>query len=656
MAPDLADLSAYFDGELSEADRRAVEVRLASDPEYAREYERLERTRTMLTLAMEQPAFHARLMNRIDARRVDATTNRAGRPRYLVAALAAALAMVVASIVYLSLVRTAPENSLPPGPGNLAVAPRPAASDDSEPMLLAAEPESSAPAPLASAPMETTQLSFTLGGTVTGSAPVAIIAVNGVGGAKWGTYAPGDTIAEGVTLVSVESDKVILDCNGQNVELTKAEAPAVPAPNLSGEWTLHILHNRHVFGPEEFTRAPAWYRSGPDGDSQAEPEDFTSRVIRRTFRTDGNSLAPEDFTVKQEGSRLTAALGDNLIEGFVTGNTVRVTVVLDTGEPFEVEGVLDKDWTECTGQLPPETMGYPEGEDFTFRAARVPADQTNARRLFNDRLNEVKEMARILDAYATRNNETYPPKLEDLVPAYAPNLDAFADTDTRKVQYTATPNVSVKFEDYPKYEDTDASLPIPDRILQWEQRLKASGYGNVVFAKPALVVDYTNPEAKFRVTRSGVAALPDPTSALLEEMRARCSNNLKQLGLVFAMFENEHDGYTPGGWLSCYPEYLADPNVLTSPKDEPGTDSYLYLFPATNMEAYIREAFPDLAYDGDPAGRAKAQAEIPMATNRTEFPGEVPGRFVLFSDGHVEYCSSGQWRARVLPFVQQLGN
>jgi len=627
MAPDLADLSAYFDGELSEAARRAVEVRLASDPEYAREYERLERTRTMLTLAIEQPAFHARLANRIDARRADAGTNRAGRPRYLVTALAAALAMVVASIVYLGLARTAPENSPAPGPGNLAIAPGPAASDDSEPMLLAAEPESSAPAPLASAPMETTQLSFTLGGTVTGSAPVAIIAVTGEGEAKWGTYAPGDTIAEGVTLVSVESDKVILDRNGQNVELTRVEAPAAPAPNLSGEWMLHILHNRFTFF---------------DGDSH---------------RTDLNSLAePEDFTVKQEGSRLTAALGDNLIEGFVTGNTVRVTVVPDTGEPFEVEGVLDKDWTECTGRLPSEAMGYPEGEGITFRVARVPADQTNAHHLFNDRLNEVKEMARILNAYATRNNETYPPKLEDLVPAYAPNLDAFADTDTRKVQYTATPKVSVKFEDYPKYEDTDASLPIPDRLLQWEQRLKAAGYGNVVFSKPALAVDYTNPEAKFRVTRSGVAALPDPTSALLAEMRARCSNNLKQLGLVIAMFVNDHDGYSPGGWLSCYPEYLADGNVLTSPKDEPGTDSYLYLFPATNMEAYIREAFPDLAYDADPAGRAKAQAEIPMATNRTDFPGEKPGRFVLFSDGHVEYCSSDVWREKILPYVRQLGN
>jgi prepilin-type processing-associated H-X9-DG protein len=139
-------------------------------------------------------------------------------------------------------------------------------------------------------------------------------------------------------------------------------------------------------------------------------------------------------------------------------------------------------------------------------------------------------------------------------------------------------------------------------------------------------------------------------------MRASCANNLKQLGLVVKMFENEHDGYTPGGWLSCYPEYLSDSSVLTSPKDEPGTDSYLYLLPATNVEAYASEAFPDLVTDGNPAGMAKAMSEIPLATNRTDFPGETPVRNVLFADGHVEYMTTATWREKVLPYVQRPGN
>jgi prepilin-type processing-associated H-X9-DG protein len=618
MAPNLADLSEYFDGELSEADRQAVELRLASDPEYAREYERLERTHTMLALAIERPVFHARLMNRIDARCTDAGTNRTGGHRFLAAALAAAMVMVVASMVYLSLAWTAPEDRLPPGPGNLAAAPGPAEpqdSDDSEPMFLAEAPEPSPSESLASTPIDTTLLPFTLVGTVTGSAPTAIIAVNGDGGAKSGTYAPGDTIAEGVTLVSVESGQVALDYHGQNVVLTSSEAPAVPAANLSGEWTLTLLHN-----------------GNPRGQS-------------------------ESVIVTQEGSRLTATMAENLVRGTVAGNTVQARVTPDAGEAFALAGVLNQDWTECTGPLPPDAMGYAEDEEVTFRMTRVPADQAESERLFKDRLNEVKEMARILKVYATRNDGAYPPKLEDLVPACAPNLDAFADTDVRKVQYTCIPPVKpLKMEDYPTYEDTDPSLPLPDRLMQWEQRLKTAGLGNVVFVKAGLLVDYTDPEARFRVTRSGVAAVNNPTPAVLAEMRASCANNLKQLGLVVKMFENEHDGYTPGGWLSCYPEYLSDSSVLTSPKDEPGTDSYLYLLPATNVEAYASEAFPDLVTDGNPAGMAKAMSEIPLATNRTDFPGETPVRNVLFADGHVEYMTTATWREKVLPYVQRPGN
>ncbi|HIJ65253.1 MAG TPA: hypothetical protein HPP77_04810, partial [Candidatus Hydrogenedentes bacterium] len=61
MAREFTELSAYLDGELDDAQRSAVEARLASDAEYARELERLERIRTMLGVCIEQPGFHTKL-------------------------------------------------------------------------------------------------------------------------------------------------------------------------------------------------------------------------------------------------------------------------------------------------------------------------------------------------------------------------------------------------------------------------------------------------------------------------------------------------------------------------------------------------------------------------------------------------------------------
>ena len=123
------------------------------------------------------------------------------------------------------------------------------------------------------------------------------------------------------------------------------------------------------------------------------------------------------------------------------------------------------------------------------------------------------------------------------------------------------------------------------------------------------------------------------------------------MGIIIKMFANEHPEYTPPGWNTVYPEYLKDPRILTSPKDEPFTDSYLYLFPATHIKELAREyaARPD-----DPASVNEARSTIPILLNKTDFPGPEPGRNVLFLDGHVEYIrtDSDRWRNDILPFIE----
>ena len=90
-----------------------------------------------------------------------------------------------------------------------------------------------------------------------------------------------------------------------------------------------------------------------------------------------------------------------------------------------------------------------------------------------------------------------------------------------------------------------------------------------------------------------LAAILLPALARAREAarRASCANNLKQFGLVFKMYANEHDGKfpprnhplrnEPGGFIdnaiqavmlaisptSIYPEYLSDPAVYICPSD-----------------------------------------------------------------------------------------
>jgi prepilin-type N-terminal cleavage/methylation domain-containing protein/prepilin-type processing-associated H-X9-DG protein len=100
-----------------------------------------------------------------------------------------------------------------------------------------------------------------------------------------------------------------------------------------------------------------------------------------------------------------------------------------------------------------------------------------------------------------------------------------------------------------------------------------------------------------------LAAILLPALARAREAarRASCANNLKQFGLVFKMYANEHDGKFPTcmfqGQASCapsgvlispntiqiYPEYLTDPTIFLCPSGASLSEEDMYLDDGTTI-------------------------------------------------------------------------
>ncbi len=193
---------------------------------------------------------------------------------------------------------------------------------------------------------------------------------------------------------------------------------------------------------------------------------------------------------------------------------------------------------------------------------------------------------------------------------------------------------------------------------------------------------------------AGIAAaimLPALARSREAARRASCANNLKQMGLIFKMYANEHKGAFPSiddrrGNLApegsqIYPEYLTDLNILRCPSDTeapPFTSpftaddvddrSYFYLgwVVMTEEEGLaLLDAYErlDLAKREDdielgdgkvvrrlkegverffitdinnPAAAAHLQSEIPVMWDRLGHH-EPDGGNVLFMDGHVAF-------------------
>ena len=139
-----------------------------------------------------------------------------------------------------------------------------------------------------------------------------------------------------------------------------------------------------------------------------------------------------------------------------------------------------------------------------------------------------------------------------------------------------------------------------------------------------------------------------PTAQQLAQ-RSSCQNNMKQLGIIFKMYENESPNeYIPGGFRQTYPEYLTDMRILVCPGFSNSDVDYQILFPASNAEHW-----KDLYYqiEGIQPEERIYQSAVPIIIEKEGCSGGS-GRNVLFIDGHVEFILEENWNADMGPYLE----
>jgi prepilin-type processing-associated H-X9-DG protein len=604
-----SDLSAYLDKELSPEKEREVRMMISSDPEAAREFEQLKRNKTMFAYCVEKPNFHSSLISRVTLDE----SRRKFRRATLKTALIAAITLIVVSASALTAHFADRFASSPwkiSTAGNFAKPSQPTSKNDDNNF------EAVAGAAVSSIPgnVEAQLPQFELLGAITGKTPMAIIDVKDGAGKGAQVFQVGDEIAEGVKLLEIRQEDVVLESNGQQIILAKQnEDSAATSFDLSGEWGVRIT-----------------------GDN------INSTNIYLT-------------TIKQTGVEFEATLDSKIIaRGRLVGKSFQVCILEPPYNAIDsFSGYVRDDWNSAVIPLKAfrseiATMWRSDVEEVPENIAitleRRLQDQTKQSPQFSDmfRSKEIQELFKPLDAFArARSDKAFPKTLEELVPDYAPDLSTYADNDERTIQYIPGLRLLSEVRDIDlDSAKLDDSLPYPNALIKLEQASKENGKEPYVFKSPLLRVHYKTPEAVYEMDAYGYVQrryipsdMNDPAKrdVIVNEIQT----SLKQIGLIVKMFATEHYEHTPPGWLTVYPEYLSNPSILTCPLDPIGTKSYLYLCPAVNIE----ERFHNPSGDG----MEIAMSDIPMAMNSSDLP-VIHGKYVLFADGHVEFADSAKAR------------
>jgi prepilin-type processing-associated H-X9-DG protein len=614
------DLSAYLDGELDAQMREAVENRLSVDPDYARAFDDLKRTNAMLDAYIEPAPFHATLMQSTAEDTIQQSSPSRLTPKWL--AVAAALILLIGTAAYLTwrgsplpptenqapVIVSEPEDDVSPGETQFEVAQDPG----EETGQTTSQPDEGA--------MAATELPLVLGGTVLGETPTAILENSETGERR--TVQIGQEIISGVSVVSIEKGQVIIDNEGTFEIIVPDSTVEETQGSIDGEWMFMA-------------------------------------IIGENEQESGNVIISESFgalTMRVPGEEQVVARGTR------RGKLVEITFMPDSHENSQFSGELNDDLTELTmtGNVPAAEGAV--GPEMHVRLTRMNEEMRLGQEALQARMHvlqaDLRQMYQVLEAYANRHINRFPSSVDQLG---AQDAELFKSSNDRHVTYTPgleRPDIS---GGAPELADIDPGLPMPDRLVQLERMCKYFMRGWYPFPVDLVRVTYVSDAIEGTVDVEGSVRIRVPSkrralAAETEEVKrarlaaqvASSQNNMKQLGIVIKMFENEHDGYGPGGWFTVYPEYLTDPNVLDSPLDEKREIGYELVWPATHLQDFGRNIL------GTPPNERVPLEVIPMAIEGPQHINSSGNlaRNVLFADGHVQSFEQSEWDDRIEPYLK----
>jgi hypothetical protein len=565
----------------------------------------------MLAAAVEQPAFHSRLMDRMRREGLPPSKTRTWLPyAYPLAGAAAAFVLIaLAASLYFLMKPIAPsETPAVASAPHQSVSPTAQPPEEQPAAVSADEHTGDDETSTETEQLLATTLPLKLTGTVTGPDAMAAITMTTTG--KSMSLGVGDSIVEGVRVHQIERGRVLLDNHG-TIEYLETYAAPDAMPSVEGYWVGTV-------------------KEGPD---QGRSSEF-------------------EFSEPTPGALRIAKLAEvkarEFAEGPLRGNHADLVLL----EEAQAVGEFNADRTRFTLTADLQTLyGGDQPAPLRMVFERPSETEQTSRLAFHDQREEVQAMFEALQTYARNDPENrFPLSLDAL--GNAGNL--FAQQEGRTIVYypgaRLLPSMLPEFKE--GFEQT-APESFPDRLVAWEKAL-AELWGPSFPGMNMLRAAYNDPANTFVANSlQGVWAEKEANTDP-EASRASCANNMKQLGLICKIYVNENHGYLPAGWRSIYPDYLSDVRILTCPAAEPGTLSYELLFPATSV-SYLEEIGVEVSEKDSnrPGGHALIRSVVPTIAEKGRHIGEdgTRVRCVCFIDGHVEFLNDAAYAEKVAPFL-----